>query len=187
MHAVMAEERGGFNLIDVITKIQQKMIYRHPHVFGSVMVEDAEEVLQNWEALKMKEGPRSILDGVPLTLPSLLRAERIQHKASRIGFDWDKREDVWAKVEEEFAELKHELEAGNKKLAGQEFGDFLFSLVNAARFENIVAEESLQLTNNKFTRRFQFIEKRAKEMGLELKSMTLVEMDKIWDEAKGLE
>jgi MazG family protein len=184
MHCVMAEERGAFKLIDVINKIQKKLIYRHPHVFGNIEVSGSDEVVQNWEALKMKEGRVSILDGVPKTLPSLLRAQRIQHKASNVGFDWDDKKEVWKKVEEELQELKHEILNGNHKEATQELGDLIFSIVNAARFEDIVAEEALQKTNNKFAQRFQYIEKKVKEMGRTLNEMTLAEMDKIWEEAK---
>lgn len=187
IHSIIAEQRGAFELIDVITQIQDKLVYRHPHVFGNTDVEGEEEVLRNWEDLKMKEGQKSILQGVPKALPALLRAERIQHKASKTGFDWDKKEDVWDKVDEEYSELKEELKSGNKEKAFEEFGDFVFSLVNAARFEDIVPEEALQATNNKFTKRFRYIETKASENGLKLKDMTLAEMDKLWDEAKELE
>lgn len=187
MHAVMAEERGGFNLIDVMTKSRDKYVYRHPHVFGDVSVSSAGEVVQNWEALKMKEGQRSILQGVPQSLPSLLRAQRVQHKASGVGFDWDNKNGAWEKVEEELKEFKAELKKGDKEKARKEFGDFLFALVNTARFEDIVAEEALQFTNDKFTKRFQYIEKKTQELGKTLKEMTLGEMDELWDEAKKLE
>ena len=184
MHAIMAEERGAFNLIDVMVKIQEKLVHRHPHVFGEASVTGSAEVLQNWEALKMSEGRKSILDGVPKTLPALLRAQRIQHKAANVGFDWDNRTDVWDKIEEEFRELRHEIEVKNNEKAAEELGDFIFSIVNASRFEDLVAEESLQKTNNKFTRRFQYIEAKALEMNRNLKNMTLEEMDDIWNEAK---
>ncbi len=185
MHAIMAEERGAFNLNDVITKISNKMVHRHPHVFADVDVESTDDVMKNWEQLKKQEGKKSALDGVPLALPALLRAERIQHKASRVGFDWDDKKNVWEKVEEELAELKEELHNGqDKERVREEFGDFVFSLVNAARFADIVPEEALQKTNNKFTKRFQYVEKKAKEMGKELKDMTLGEMDELWNEAK---
>ena len=188
MHAIMAEERGAFNLTDVLKKIQHKLVTRHPHVFGDVKVSGEDEVMQNWEAIKMKEGQqKSVLDGVPNAMPALLRAERIQFKVSRIGFDWDNKDDVWDKVEEEIKELRHELKSGNIEKSKQEFGDVLFALVNAARFDNIIAEEALQITNNKFARRFGYIEKRAIELGLNLNEMTLEEMDKLWDEAKSLE
>jgi XTP/dITP diphosphohydrolase len=188
MHAVMAEQRSAFNLTDVIKAISSKMIFRHPHVFGDVNVENEHEVLKNWEELKKREKTdgefRSTLDGVPKSMPALLRAERIQHKVSKVGFDWDDKEDVWAKVYEELAEFRHELQIGDKENAVKELGDFIFAIVNAARHEGIVAEEALHLTNNKFTARFQFIEKRAIELNKDLNQMSLVEMDEFWDEAK---
>ena len=184
MHSIMAEEKGAFNLINVITRIQKKLVNRHPHVFGNIEVNGEEDVMTNWEAIKMKEGQDSILQGVPKSLPSLLRAERIQHKASRVGFDWDDKNEVWKKVEEELFELKTELKNGNQEKISEEFGDLLFALVNAARFEKIVPEEALQLTNDKFTKRFQFIENRAKQLNKKLNEMTLKEMDLIWEEAK---
>lgn len=187
MHAIMAEERNAFDLMAVIQKIQKKLVHRHPHVFGDVQVSGEEDVMVNWENLKKKEGKKSALDGVPSTLPALLQAERIQHKASRVGFDWDNKEDVWLKVEEEMAELKHEITNGNHEKAFSELGDLLFAIVNAARFENIVPEEALQKTNKKFIKRFRYIEKKATELNKELNNMTLAEMDELWDEAKKLE
>ncbi len=188
MHSVMAEERGGFNLLNVIEKISKKMINRHPHVFSNVKVQNTEEVLRNWEQLKKKENsdntPRSTLAGVPKSLPALLRAERIQHKVSKVGFDWSDKNDVWNKVEEELQEFRRELANENKENARQELGDFIFAIVNAARHEGLVAEEALHLTNSKFTSRFQFIEKRALELGRDLNDMSLEEMDEIWDESK---
>ncbi|MCX6152886.1 MAG: nucleoside triphosphate pyrophosphohydrolase [Candidatus Kapabacteria bacterium] len=187
MHSIIAEETQSFSMMDVLKKIQDKMIKRHPHVFSDVQVDGQEEVLRNWEEIKMNEGQESALQGVPIALPALIRAERIQHKASRVGFDWERPEDMWVKVEEEFSEFKNELKNGTDQRKFDEFGDFLFSLVNAARFENIVPEMALQKTNNKFTKRFQYIEKRAMESGKSLKDMTLAEMDVFWDEAKLLE
>lgn len=186
MHSIMAEQRGAFTIKDVINKIHHKMVTRHPHVFGEVAVADQHEVLRNWESIKKGEKSKevSILNGVPKNLPALLRAERIQHKASRVGFDWLEKQDMWAKVEEEFAELKEELKNGDQSRKTEEFGDFLFALVNAARYEGIVAEEALQLANNKFTSRFMHIEQRANENARELNKMTLEEMDAYWDEAK---
>lgn len=188
MHSIMTEQRGAFTIKDVIKKIHHKMVTRHPHVFGEVEVADQHEVLRNWENIKKSEKSpdTSILDGVPGNLPALLRAERIQHKASRVGFDWLEKQDMWAKVEEEFSELKAELKNGDQKRKTEEFGDFLFALVNAARYEDIVAEEALQLANNKFTNRFKHIENRANENGQELNKMTLAQMDAYWDEAKEL-
>jgi MazG family protein len=187
MHAVMAEQRGSFNMIDVIKRISTKLVNRHPHVFGEISVTGEDEVMNNWEAIKMKEGQKSILQGVPKALPALLRAERIQHKASRVGFDWDNKDNVWEKVEEELSELREEIKAGNHDEVVAEFGDVLFSLVNAARFEEVVPEEALQRTNNKFTRRFQFIEKKVIESGKSMNDMTLEELDQIWDQAKSEE
>lgn len=184
MHSRIAEQRGAFTLTDVIEKVFSRLVHRHPHVFGDTSVQDEHEVLQNWEALKMKEGRKSVLEGVPAFLPALLRAQRTQEKAANVGFDWDKKEDVWAKVEEEMAELKTELIANNRVKAADEFGDVLFSLVNAARFEGLVAEETLQATTKKFIGRFQFIEEQALLMDKKLSEMSLAEMDKLWNEAK---
>ena len=186
MHSVLAEERSVFSLCDVIEKVSAKLVHRHPHVFGDVGVENTEQVLQNWESQKMKEGRTSILEGVPKQLPALLRAQRTQEKAANVGFDWDNRKDVWAKVEEELIEMKHELLSNDRAGTKEEFGDVLFAMVNASRFENLVAEEALQATTNKFTKRFQYIEAKARELNRELKDMTLAEMDVWWTEAKRL-
>ncbi len=184
MHSIIAEERGAFGLIDVLEKNRKKLVHRHPHVFGDVNVNGQEEVLQNWEALKMQEGQKSILDGVPKAMPALLRAERIQHKAARVGFDWKERDDVWAKVFEELQEFRDELNINDMEKAKREFGDFLFALVNMARMYGIVAEDELIRTNDKFTQRFQFIEKSAIDSGKILNQMSLEEMDQLWDLAK---
>jgi XTP/dITP diphosphohydrolase len=184
MHGIMAEERGAFSFKDIIAGNAKKMVHRHPHVFGDVNVENQEEVLVNWEALKKQEGRKSVLDGVPKNMPSLLRAERIQQKAARVGFDWDSSDLVWDKVYEELGELKVEIEKGDKKKSEEEFGDFIFALVNLARHKDIISEDALMRTNEKFTRRFQFIEKAAEESGRELKKMTLEEMDELWNKAK---
>jgi len=184
MHSIIAEERGAFNFIDVLTKISKKLVHRHPHVFGSVTVNGEKDVMQNWENLKIEEGQESILQGVPKTLPALMRAQRIQFKASKVGFDWENKKGVWDKIDEELKEFKKEIEAGNFKKAAGEMGDIIFAIVNAARFEEIVAEEALQATNDKFIRRFQYIESKAKENGKKLSDMTLAEMDAFWEEAK---
>jgi MazG family protein len=184
MHSIIAEETNKFTLADVIQAISDKMILRHPHIFANEKVEGTEQVLENWEKIKITEGRKSVLEGVPKDLPALLKAERIQEKAAKVGFDWNNKEDVWKKVEEEIEELKKEIECGNKEKIEDEIGDVIFAIVNAARFENIVSEQALQGTNNKFIRRFQFIEEKAKERGLNLKEMSLEQMDKIWDEAK---
>ena len=184
MHSIMAEENDNFKLIDVIKQEHAKLVHRHPHVFGDKEVQNEEQVMQNWEALKKKEGKKSTLEGVPAAIPALLRAERMQHKASRVGFDWDNKEDVWKKVDEELDELKEELNKGDKDKARDEFGDFLFALVNAARYEDIVPEDALQRTNKKFFERFNYIEEKAKLNGKDINNMTLEEMDALWDEAK---
>ncbi|MGB9770510.1 MAG: nucleoside triphosphate pyrophosphohydrolase [Candidatus Kapaibacteriota bacterium] len=185
MHSVMAEERGAFSLLDVLVIIQEKLVYRHPHVFASVEVSGEEEVLKNWEELKQKEGKNSVLEGVPINLPSLLRAERIQHKASRVGFDWEKKEQVWEKVIEELNELKQVVsENRSQTRIEEEFGDLLFALVNFGRFLGISPEIALQKTNNKFIRRFQTIEEFAKSNNKSISEMTLSEMDEIWNKVK---
>lgn len=184
LHSIMADERGAFSLLDVIKRISKKLVYRHPHVFGDVNVEDEEEVMQNWENLKIKEGKKSVLQGVPNSLPALLRSERIQFKASKVGFDWEDKKDVWHKVEEEFGEFRQELENGEPDKAFNELGDILFAVVNVARKYDISPEEALQKTNNKFIRRFKYIEEKAKESDKSLNDMSLSEMDAIWNEAK---
>lgn len=187
INAVIGEEENEFSLVDIISRSAEKMITRHPHIFGEIDAEDTEEVLQNWEKIKMKEGRKSVFDGVPSVLPSLLKAERIQQKAAKVGFDWQKKENVWDKVLEEVEELRVEILSGNIENIEEEFGDVIFSLVNAARFSNIVPENALQKTNAKFIRRFSHIEKRAKDLNMELKNMTLDELEKLWNEAKTLE
>ena len=187
MHSVMAEERNAFGILEVIKKIQNKLIHRHPHVFGDVEVSGEKDVLKNWENLKLQEGKESILEGVPPTLPALLRAQRVQFKAAKVGFDWNNKKDVWKKIEEELQELKIELENNNHQKAKEELGDVLFSIVNASRFEDVVAEEALQNSNNKFIRRFRYIEENAAEQGRLLSDMSLAEMDALWDEAKKTE
>lgn len=188
MHSIMVEEIGFFNLVDVLKRIQEKLIFRHPHVFASINVSGEEEVLKNWEELKQKEGKNSALEGVPLNLPSLLRAERIQHKASRVGFDWEKSEQVWEKVIEELDELKLAIKNNEAKdRIEEEFGDLLFALVNYGRFLGVSPEIALQKTNNKFVRRFQAIEEFAKNNAKKLSEMSLSEMDEIWNKTKFLE
>jgi len=184
MHSVIAEETGRFNFIDVLQKISKKLVHRHPHVFGDVEINGEKDVMKNWENLKIAEGQDSILQGVPKTLPALMRAQRIQFKASKVGFDWENKTGVWDKIEEELAEFRKEIEANNFEKASEELGDIIFAIVNAARFEEVVAEEALQKTNDKFIRRFQYIESKAKEQGKKLSDMTLAEMDAFWDEAK---
>ena len=166
-----------------------KLIYRHPHVYGDVKAETAGQVVQNWEQIKRKEkdGNKTVLSGVPNSLPSLIKAYRMQDKARAVGFDWEKKEDVWDKVAEELGELRAELQDGPKERQEAELGDFLFSVVNAARLYHLNPDTALEQTNGKFKRRFTYVEMRAKELGRDLNDMTLAEMDALWDEAKAKE
>ena len=184
MNSIIGEENNTFSLVDVISHSAEKMVLRHPHIFDKVKVNGTDEVLQNWERIKMKEGRNSILDGVPIVLPALLKAERIQQKAAKVGFDWNNKRDVWNKVLEEVEELKTAIINDDFKNMEEEFGDVIFALVNAARFSNIVPENALQKTNTKFIKRFNHIERRAKELNKELNEMSLNEMDELWNEAK---
>jgi XTP/dITP diphosphohydrolase len=183
-YARIASESRTFDITDVINTICDKLIHRHPHIYGDVIVADDAEVKRNWEQLKMKEGKKSVLEGVPVTLPSLIKAIRIQEKARGAGFDWDKPEQVWEKVEEEMHEFKKEVDHKNLQESENEFGDLLFSLINYARFIDINPEEALEKTNKKFIRRFQYLENAARENGQELSKMKLEEMDVYWNEAK---
>jgi XTP/dITP diphosphohydrolase len=183
-HSNLAEETSSFTLEDVITGVTKKMIDRHPHVFGTTVLNGSEEVKTNWEKLKMKEGRKSVMDGVPQAMPALMRAQRLQEKASKVGFDWDKKELAWKKVEEELAEFKQASADGDKDAEQAEFGDLLFSLVNYGRFLRLNSEDALRGTVNKFVTRFQHIEKRLKENGKDFASSSLEEMDKFWEEAK---
>ncbi len=187
-HSEMADEKDRFNIDDVVYGIQEKLIRRHPHVFGDVHVNNSTEVSQNWEAIKLQEkGRNSVLDGVPSNLPSLLRAQRMQEKAAGVGFDWPEWEDVWSKLEEELDEFKTAVQENDKEESKKEFGDLLFSLVNVGRFFDIESEDGLRLTNKKFQYRFQYIEKKLSEKGLSMNDVSLAEMDKFWEEAKLLE
>ncbi len=186
-YAKMGSEQGKFDIADVINSLCQKLIYRHPHVFGDEKANSAEAVLQNWEQLKLKEKGRkpSVLSGVPKSLPALVKAYRIQDKTHSVGFDWPEREQVWAKVEEELQEFKTELQADpSSKATESEFGDLLFSLVNAARLYKINPENALDSTNLKFISRFNYLEEQIKKNGKTLKDTTLEEMDQLWNEAK---
>ena len=186
-YAKMGSEQGKFDIADVINSLCQKLIYRHPHVFGDEKANSAEAVLQNWEQLKLKEKGRkpSVLSGVPKSLPALVKAYRIQDKTHSVGFDWQDREQVWAKVEEELQEFKTELQADpSAKATEEEFGDLLFSLVNAARLYKINPENALESTNLKFIDRFNYIEDQIKKNGGTLKDTPLEEMDRLWNEAK---
>ena len=185
-YAKIASEKEQFDIKDVCDRLCDKLIYRHPHVFGTAVAETAGEVSKNWEQLKMseKDGNKTILSGVPVSLPSLIKAYRMQEKAANVGFDWDDKEDVWAKVNEELAELKVELDKGDKVKAEKEFGDYLFSLVNIARFYDINPDNALELTNRKFRSRFNYVEEHSIRQGMNLKDMTLAQMDLLWEEAK---
>lgn len=183
-YAKIGSEKNSFDIADVTHAICGKLIHRHPHIYGDVIVENEEQVKQNWEKLKLKEGKNSVLEGVPNSLPALIKASRIQEKAKGVGFDWEKPEQVWEKVIEEIAEFKAEVETGNKTDMENEFGDVLFSLINYARFLNINPEDALEKTNKKFIKRFQYLESKAKEKNLQLSEMSLTEMDVFWNEAK---
>ncbi|MFD2570754.1 nucleoside triphosphate pyrophosphohydrolase [Spirosoma soli] len=188
-YAKIASETGNFDIADVLNGICDKLISRHPHIYGTVKAETEEQVKANWEQLKLKEGNKSVLGGVPGSLPALVKAMRIQEKARGAGFDWDEKQQVWAKVEEEMQEFKAEFnaeanEAIDHQRAEGEFGDLLFSLVNYARFIDINPETALERTNKKFIKRFQYIEERARASGKSLSDMTLAEMDVYWNEAK---
>ncbi len=183
-YAKIGSETNTFDIADVANEICDKLIHRHPHIYGDVKVENEEDVKQNWEQLKLKEGKKSVLEGVPKGLPALVKANRVQDKVAAVGFDWEKPEQVWEKVEEELGEFKEEIEAGNKDAMEAEYGDVLFSLVNYARFLDINPENALERTNKKFIKRFQYLEAKAKGLNKSLKDMTLAEMDIFWEEAK---
>lgn len=187
-YAKIADEKQQFDIADVCDALRNKLIFRHPHIFGDTKVDNAEQVLQNWEALKLKEkgGNKTVLSGVPKSLPSVIKAERIQEKSANVGFDWDKPEDVWDKVKEEIAEVETELKARNRDNMEKEFGDLLFSVINAARLYGVRADNALELTNNKFITRFNHIEQRALDMGKKINELSLAEMDALWNEAKNL-
>lgn len=191
-YAKIADEKNAFSLVDVLHGICDKLVHRHPHIYGDVDVEDEEAVKRNWEKLKLKEkGNSSVLGGVPKSLPALVKAMRIQEKVRGVGFDWEKKEQVWEKVEEEIKEFKEEINVDDSQLVNQEraqseFGDILFSLINYARFININPEEALERTNKKFIKRFQYLESESVKDGQHISEMTLTEMDKYWEEAKKL-
>jgi len=183
-YAKIASESKVFDIADVIQSINEKLVHRHPHVFGDVQVENDEEVARNWEKLKLKEGRKSILEGVPRSLPAMVKASRIQDKAASAGFDWDNSEQVFDKVKEEIFELYHEVNENNQSKIEAEFGDVLFSLINYARFIHVDPESALERTNKKFINRFQFLEKEIKKQGKQLTNMTLEEMDVYWNKSK---
>lgn len=187
----IASETNAFTMVDVLNGICDKLIHRHPHIYSDVIVNDEADVKRNWEQLKLKEGNKSVLEGVPSSLPALVKASRIQEKARGVGFDWEEKTQVWEKVEEEMREFRDEFNAVDnqvidKEKAEDEFGDLLFSLINYARFIDINPEDALEKTNKKFIKRFQYLESKAKQLGKNLKDMTLTEMDIFWNEAKKL-
>lgn len=188
-YAKIGSETGDFDIKDVCDRLCEKLIFRHPHVFGDVKAETAGQVCENWEQLKLKEkdGNKSVLSGVPSALPSLIKAYRIQDKACNVGFDWEEREQVWEKVKEEIREFQAEVGGMDKAKAEAEFGDVLFSLVNAARLYKINPDNALEHTNQKFIRRFNYVEAHSIKEGRSLHDMTLEEMDKLWNEAKAME
>ena len=185
-YARIGSETNDFDIADVAHDISEKLINRHPHIYGDISVEDEEEVKKNWEKIKLKEGKKSVLQGVPASLPALVKANRIQDKVAGVGFDWERTEDVLDKVKEELAEMEQEINRGQMKEVEEEFGDLMFSLVNYARFLKINPENALEKTNKKFIRRFQILEEKAREAGKNLREMSLEEMDSYWEQAKSV-
>jgi XTP/dITP diphosphohydrolase len=183
-YSKIGSETKDFDIADVCNSICDKLVDRHPHIYSDVVVENEEDVKRNWEKLKLKEGKESVLEGVPKSLPALVKANRIQDKVAGVGFDWEEQNQVWEKVEEELAEFKQEVIKGDKDAMENEFGDVLFSMVNYARFLKINPENALERTNKKFSKRFQYLEAKAKSINKDLKDMTLAEMDVFWEEAK---
>lgn len=185
-YAKIGSETGDFDIADVANGVCDKLIIRHPHIYGDVKVDNEEDVKRNWEKIKLKEGNKSVLGGVPKSLPALVKASRIQDKAAGVGFDWDNIDDVFAKVKEEIEELHAEVKAQKHTAIEAEFGDVLFSLINYARFLKVNPEDALERTNKKFIARFQYLERKAAESGKSLRDMTLAEMEAYWQEAKGV-
>ena len=185
-YAKIGSEKGAFDIKGICDTLCDKLIYRHPHVFGDANADTSKKVEQNWEQLKLSEkgGNKTVLEGVPAGLPSMVKAQRIQEKARNVGFDWEKREQVWDKVEEELSELRHEVDVMDEDKKEAEFGDFIFSMINAARLYKINPDNALERTNQKFIRRFNYLESKTIAKGFSLKEMSLSEMDAIWDEAK---
>lgn len=188
-YAKIGEEKDSFDIADVADALNAKLVFRHPHVFGSTEVHNSHEVEQNWEQIKLKEkgGNKTVLAGVPSALPAMIKADRIQEKAANVGFDWEQPHQVWDKVKEEVSELAHEIDKMDVERIEEEMGDVLFSLINAARLYKINPENALEKTNVKFIHRFNYVESKAHELGKKLNEMTLAEMDKLWEEAKSLE
>ena len=188
-YSKIASEQGRFDIADVCTALTDKLIFRHPHIYGDVQADSADKVAQNWEQIKLREkgGNKTVLAGVPSALPALIKANRIQEKAANGGFDWEDRSQVWDKVKEEAGEVEQEIASGNADALEAEFGDLMFAVVNAARLYGVNPENALERTNRKFISRFNHLERRAKELGRSLKDMTLEEMDELWNEANKLE
>lgn len=185
-YSKIGSETEDFDIADVANGICEKLIHRHPHIYGDVKVENEEDVKRNWEQLKLKEGRKSVLEGVPNSLPAMVKASRIQEKVKAVGFDWEKPQQVWEKVQEELGELQVEVNSGNQEKINQEFGDVLFSMINYARFLKVNPEDALEQTNKKFIKRFKYLEEKSNEIGKPLSEMTLAEMDVYWNEAKKL-
>lgn len=183
-YARLGQEQGAFDVADVLNGICEKLIQRHPHIYGEVEVRDEEEVKQNWEKLKMKEGRESVLEGVPLSLPAMVKATRIQDKAKGVGFDWEEKDQVWEKVQEELAELREAEGSGEEQHIEEELGDVLFSVINYARFLSVDPESALERTNKKFIGRFTHMERQVKEQGLLMQEMSLFELEAFWRSAK---
>ncbi|WP_421809805.1 nucleoside triphosphate pyrophosphohydrolase [Flagellimonas sp.] len=186
-YAKIGSETQDFDMADVAHGICEKLINRHPHIYGDVKVKNEEEVKQNWESIKLKEGKKSVLEGVPKSLPALVKANRVQEKVAGVGFDWEHPEQVFEKLQEELGELQEEIKSNNADQMESEFGDVFFSMVNYARFLGVNPENALERTNKKFIDRFQYLEGKAKELGKTLKEMTLAEMDVYWEEAKKMQ
>jgi XTP/dITP diphosphohydrolase len=180
----IASEKKHFDITDVLNSISDKLIHRHPHIYGDVVANDVKQVKENWEKLKLKEGKNSVLEGVPKSLPAIVKAYRIQEKVRGIGFDWENKNQVWDKVQEEIKEFQNEEKRNNAEKMEEEFGDVLFSLVNYSRFVNVNPEDALEKTNKKFIRRFQFMEQKIKEDGLDLSKLSFEQMNNFWDMAK---
>lgn len=187
-YSKIGEEKGQFDIADVADALREKLIFRHPHVFGNAKADSASAVSQNWEQIKLKEkgGNKTVLGGVPASLPALIKANRIQEKARNVGFDWETKEQVWDKVKEELSEVEEEIKNNVNAGIEEEFGDLLFSIINAARLYGVNPDNALEKTNRKFISRFNYLEEKAKEMGKSLKEMSLAEMDEIWEESKRL-
>lgn len=183
-YSKIGSETGDFDIADVAHEISEKLISRHPHIYGDIKVENEEDVKRNWEQLKLKEGKKSVLEGVPNSLPALVKASRIQDKVAGVGFDWEEPQQVFEKLKEELEELQHEVGENNREKIEAEFGDVLFSMINYARFLKVNPEDALERTNKKFIKRFQYLEQKAKEQNKNLRDMTLAEMDVFWEEAK---